>query len=350
MQIIRKDAALTPTGSPDDMPGTFRVILSAPTLDRDGETLEAKDWEMPLPEHITFDADHGMTVATTVGSGVPSIEEATGNLIVDGTYSSLPRAQEVRTLVKEGHIRTTSVAFMTKASSAKGAAKGAKVRELLNGAFVAVPSNREALVLESKSTKAGARNSKSDSDLIQQLHDISIELGASPDVAAAADDAKAAKAAKRYGTKAVAGSVEAIQDRVRDALQDAYPGAWVWLRATVPDGSGGGTVVYAVEDPDTYDEDLYQQAYTDDGSVVALTGERSAVDLMEVIKPDADEESAGNADEGAAPAPAAAAPAAAAAAKAAPTEEEAAEIQVRASRIRIRQMQTIAASTNPKGD
>src|SRR4051794_27687598 len=112
MNIIRKDATITPTGGDDDFPGTFEVVLSAPTLDRDGDTLMPEDWKRPLPDHITFDSDHGMSVATTVGSGVPTLNDA-GELVVSGTFSSLPRAQEVRTLVKEGHIRTTSVAFMT---------------------------------------------------------------------------------------------------------------------------------------------------------------------------------------------------------------------------------------------
>jgi hypothetical protein len=31
MNIIRKDATITPTGGDDDFPGTFEVVLSAPT-------------------------------------------------------------------------------------------------------------------------------------------------------------------------------------------------------------------------------------------------------------------------------------------------------------------------------
>jgi hypothetical protein len=169
MDVIHKDATITPTGVEGDMPGTFEVILSAPTLDRDGDTLATDGWKTPLPEHITFDSDHGMSVATTVGSGVPSIDEKTGNLVVSGTYSSLARAQEVRTLVNEGHIRTTSVAFMSEKSTKDG--KSVIQRELLNGAFVAIPSNREALVLSSKAAKSGARNSAADMSHVQGIHD-----------------------------------------------------------------------------------------------------------------------------------------------------------------------------------
>ena len=171
MKIEHKDATITPTGADEDFPGTFEVILSAPTLDRDGDTLQSDEWKMPLPDRITFDSDHGMSVATTVGSGVPSINDA-GQLVVTGTFSSLPRAQETRTLVKEGHITTTSVAFMTLPKTSKDAKPQ---RELLNGAFVAIPSNREALVL---SSKAGARNSKSDAASVQAIHDAAFGLGA----------------------------------------------------------------------------------------------------------------------------------------------------------------------------
>lgn len=150
MNIVTKAAASIAPASDDadTETGAFDVILSAQTLDRDGDVLSKDEWKMPLPDHIVFDTDHGMSVATTVGSGAPFINDD-GDLQVRGTYSSIPRAQEVRTLVKEGHIRTTSVAFMTtKTAKSNG---GKAERELLNGAFVAIPSNRDAKVLSSKS-------------------------------------------------------------------------------------------------------------------------------------------------------------------------------------------------------
>lgn len=163
----------------DDPNGTFEVVLSAPTLDRDGEVIDAKAFE-PLPDHITFDIDHGMSVVTTVGSGVPSYDDQ-GRLVVRGTFSSIPRAQEVRTLVTEGHIRTTSVAFMdaTREQGKDGKAHITRA-EILNGAFVPIPSNREAVVLSAKaySEKVGARNSSEDSARLQQMHDLTVETGA----------------------------------------------------------------------------------------------------------------------------------------------------------------------------
>ena len=325
MNIIRKDAAIASTGSADDFPGTFEVILSAPTLDRDGDTLKSDEWVMPLPEHITFDSDHGMSVATTVGSGVPRIDEATGNLIVAGTYSSLPRAQEVRTLVNEGHIRTTSVAFMS-IKSAKSA--GAK-RELLNGAFVAIPSTREAVVLSSKSAthKVGARNSTADSELIQAILDAALALGGT---------LPAEKALQNRPTlKTLAGSLEAVQERAREAVRDANPGMWVWLRGTIPDADGGGTLVFEVEDPDTYETELYRQSYTDDGLTITLQGERSTVGVTEVLTPDPERSESAESPDGDDETPATGASAPVAGVRSAPSgDEEDAELQVRAARIR----------------
>jgi hypothetical protein len=301
MNITRKDATITSTGTDEDFPGTFEVILSAPTEDRDGDTLLPDEWKQPLPEHITFDMDHGMSVATTIGSGVPSLNEK-GELVVAGTYSSLPRAQEVRTLVNEGHINTTSVAFMTLPKTHKDAAP---LRELLNGAFVAVPSNREALVLSSKGVKTGARNSASDAEHIQAIHDHAIALGATADT-------KTFHA--RPEVKSVVGSLEAIQDRASDALNDAYgKGAWVWLRATLPD-----KLVFQISTEDSSETETYQQDYTDDGSVITLTGERTPVDVAEIVTSDPDEDAA---DAAAGGVTAAAADAAAAVAKTAAVED-----------------------------
>lgn len=179
--VVQKDAiaAITPGDDDEGSPnGSFHIILSTAAKDRDGEQLQPGEWEQPLPGHITMDMDHGMSVATTVGSGVPTLED--GQLHVRGTYASIPRAQEVRALVGEGHIKTTSVAFLRKTTSD---AKGAKTtrRELLNGAFVAVPANPEALVLASKAAaaaKEGRRNSATDHASIQGIHDYASALGA----------------------------------------------------------------------------------------------------------------------------------------------------------------------------
>ncbi|MGW5720783.1 hypothetical protein ACWEVP_31740 [Amycolatopsis sp. NPDC003865] len=190
--LILKDAvaSIEPGDDDTDSPnGTFDVILSAPVKDRDGETVKPDEWE-PLPDHITFDIDHGMSVASTVGSGKPTLDKD-GNLRVSGTYASTQLAQDTRALVKEGHIRTTSVAFLRKSDKDS---KGNTVvrRELLNGAFVAIPANPAALVLSSKAAtlKIGARNNAKDKGAIQAIHDHAESLGASCSGSGKSDDGK----------------------------------------------------------------------------------------------------------------------------------------------------------------
>jgi HK97 family phage prohead protease len=133
--------------------GSFEAILSVPTVDRDKEVLDPGAF-MPLPDHITIDIDHAMTVEKTVGSGRPFYDGPV--LKFEGTYASHPLAQMVRSLVDEGHIRTMSVAYMNshyEIDENDGLAHLRKA-ELLNAGIVGIPSNREALITASKSLAA----------------------------------------------------------------------------------------------------------------------------------------------------------------------------------------------------
>jgi hypothetical protein len=239
-EVIRKAVAQIQPGVDDaESPhGTFEVILSDATLDRDGESLDPSEWITPLPDHITFDIDHSMNVAGTVGSGQPRIGDD-GKMYVAGSYSSRPLAQEVRALVNEGHIRTTSVAFLRRKDQKSGQTK----RELLNGAFVAVPANPSAVILASKAfdpdhevppvdvagdkdpiayrTKAGARNSTSDASRLQQIHDLSVDNGAmcaAPDGKAVSAPADEAETEDETPEQAIA-SVDAVIDQAIALLQ-----------------------------------------------------------------------------------------------------------------------------------
>jgi predicted metal-binding transcription factor (methanogenesis marker protein 9) len=124
--------------------GGFTAVLSTPSLDRDGDRLARQEWQEPLPESVPLDADHGMSVATTIGSFRPYFEG--DQLMMEARFSSIDRAQEVRTLVKEKHINRVSVAFLTD----KTKKSGEPCRELLNAGIVAIPSNRDAVILDSK--------------------------------------------------------------------------------------------------------------------------------------------------------------------------------------------------------
>jgi hypothetical protein len=286
MDIVTKDFAVVDAGESDEHPnGAFHVILSAPTHDRDGEIVDSKAFD-PLPEHISFDTDHSMTCDSVVGSGVPMYAED-GTLQVKGGYCSDDRSQVIRQKVKDGHIRTTSVTFMAaeRVTDTKGVPHVVKA-EILNGTFTPVPANRESVVLSAKSivahavaAKAGARSASADAAAIQSDHDAMVARGAT---------CAAGKAAPKGEFKSVAGSLEETQDRVRDALNDAYgTDSYVWLRATIP-ADGGGTCVYEIDMTDGSECETYQESYIDDGSEVTLSGDQALVDLTEVITPDAD--------------------------------------------------------------
>lgn len=251
----------------EDPNGEFEVVLSAPTLDRDGEVVDAKAFE-PLPEHITFDIDHGLSTATTVGSGKPFYD---GDLLkVRGTFSSIARAQEVRTLVNEGHIRTTSVAYHRPKTTTKDGVPHITKAELLNGAFVPVPANREALVLSSKDHKAGARNSSKDLEYIQGAHDNLVAAGATCD---------GGKSVRLVRTKTMVGSFEERQEEMSEALRASYPDSW-WIEviATFDD-----RVVYEVHGG-AQDDTQFETPYTWDGDEVTF-GTAAPVDVNEVATP-----------------------------------------------------------------
>lgn len=136
------------SADPEDPAGKFTAVLSAPTVDRDGEIIDARAFE-PLPEHIPIDIDHGMDTRSTVGSGRPYYD---GDLLMfEGRFASTPLGQETRTLVTEGHVRKMSVAFMgaQRYEDEDGIPHVAKA-ELLNAAVVSIPSNREADILAAK--------------------------------------------------------------------------------------------------------------------------------------------------------------------------------------------------------
>lgn len=186
---MNKMIATIKTLGSTDGPGEFEAILSMPTVDRDGEIIDARAFE-PLPARINIDVDHAMTVEKTVGSGVPYYD---GDVLkIKGTFASTQLGQDVRTLVNEGHIDSLSVAYMSAVyeTDQKTGIPHLRRGELLNAGIVGIPANREAIITMSKSyaasavelaeavTKAGARHSTKDLAHIQSAHDALAALGA----------------------------------------------------------------------------------------------------------------------------------------------------------------------------
>lgn len=144
MDFISKAVADIQEADAESPHGGFTAVLSTPSLDRDGDRLHRQEWVEPLPERLPLDVDHGMSVADTIGSFRPYFDG--DRLMMQATFASTPRAQEVRTLIKEGHINTVSVAFLTDKNQKDGSPR----REILNAGVVACPSNRDAVILDSK--------------------------------------------------------------------------------------------------------------------------------------------------------------------------------------------------------
>lgn len=249
--------------------GEFEVILSAETVDRDGEIIDAKAFE-PLPESVPFHAFHDFH--DPIGRAVPFYD---GDVLkARGVFASTARAQEIRTLVTEGVIGHTSVGFMAavrqdgKDSDAPHITKG----ELLEGSFVSVPSNREAAVLMAKefdsAAKSGARNSSKDSERLQSIHDLAVDNGATCE--AAPQPAKCASGPivrKAHGMTA-----NTLRDALDRAVQDAYGSddAWAWVRDYADDW-----VVYEIGADGGYS--LYRESYSVSDATVTLAGSATEV-------------------------------------------------------------------------
>jgi HK97 family phage prohead protease len=223
MQTTKKTFAIgeVKAAESENPSGEFEVILSAETLDRDGEIIDAKAFE-PLPESIPFHAFHDFH--DPIGRGVPFYD---GDILkARGTFASTPRAQEIRTLVSEGVIGHTSVGFMAATRKGKGddATPHVTSGELLEGSFVSVPSNRDAAVLAAKEfeSKAGARNSAKDSERIQSIHDLAVSNGATCDTDQAhqvsTEEAPVTPAKEAGKSPASADVVAAFRIRGRAAL------------------------------------------------------------------------------------------------------------------------------------
>lgn len=193
--------------------GEFEVILSAETVDRDGEVIDSGAFE-PLPESIPFHAFHDFH--DPIGRAVPFYED--GVLKARGFFASTPRAQEIRSLVAEGVIGHTSVGFMAATRKDGDDVPHVTSGELLEGSFVSIPSNREAAVLMAKEfhEKAGTRTTKA--ERLQTIHDLAVANGAT---CAATNEATTAPATpdEESGKSPASNVVEAHRLMARAYLQ-----------------------------------------------------------------------------------------------------------------------------------
>lgn len=164
----------------DEGTGEFEAILSAPTLDRDGEIIDPGAFE-PLPKSIPVHVDHRFETEAVVGRAEPFYD---GDMLkVRGKFTNTARGQEVRTLVADGFVDSMSVGFMAAERDSKDGATHVTRAELIEASFVSIPANRDALVLSAKEydEKVGRRNSERDLQNLQAIHDTTVQLGAACD-------------------------------------------------------------------------------------------------------------------------------------------------------------------------
>lgn len=240
-EVYQKALATIEDSAPDDKPhGGFIAVLSTPSLDRDGDRLLREEWVEPLPERLPLDIDHGMNVADTVGSFRPYFEGDV--LMMDATFASTPKAQEVRTLVQEGHIGTVSVAFMTDKSQKDGQPK----RELLNAGIVGIPSNRDAVILASKACSAlkDALSDATEGDVPEEIKAAVLEaLG--PTIG---DEKSVGDAEKKAG----AVYIDILPRIDEEAFIKAVADVLVKAGATASGVGGDGALVQAIHDASSH--------------------------------------------------------------------------------------------------
>ena len=136
-------AALTKISLKEDTgSGTFEVIASTQSVDRQGEVILLEGWDLKNYMNnpvILFGHDYW---SLPIGKATDvSIEN--GQLIVKGVFASTEFAQEVRKLYDEGILKTVSVGFIPMERQGNVITKA----ELLELSFVPVPANPDALSL-----------------------------------------------------------------------------------------------------------------------------------------------------------------------------------------------------------
>lgn len=127
--------------------GTFRVIASDETKDRDGDIITLDGWEIEnyLKNPVIL-ANHTYSIENIIGKAT-KIYAKDNQIIVEGVFSkSNPLGILAQRLYEEGMLKTVSVGFIGKEREGEKITK----KELLELSFVAVPANPSAVSLDGK--------------------------------------------------------------------------------------------------------------------------------------------------------------------------------------------------------
>lgn len=187
--------------------GSFEAILSTSALDRDGEIIDPYAFD-PLPSSLPIFVDHAQwDTKSLVGRAVPSYD-GQGRLVLRGFYGSDPFSQEIRQKVMDGLLDSMSVGFHNATRVVVAGVPHITKGEALEGSFVGVPANPEALVTAAKSAPGAdgetmtAEDTKSTetaetvaAPVVEAPADVSIALGVITEVMAEAAGIEAELAA-----------------------------------------------------------------------------------------------------------------------------------------------------------
>jgi len=180
---------------------TIRFIATAPTLDRDLETIDTGSLHIPVkpkgwkyardltPEDVVdvpFLIDHELSIEKQIGSIRQMYFNADGELECVGGLSSLARAQEVHTLAQEGHLGNSISGTFDYSTGHWGENEVIYDAELIELSVVFKGANRNARILEvSKSLlkeKSMADKAKETPEMVKARADLEAATKAFEDV------------------------------------------------------------------------------------------------------------------------------------------------------------------------
>lgn len=146
----------------------YEFIASTSSVDRQGDSIDQNGWELDnfkANPVILFAHDYG---ALPIGKCIEIIKNE-AKLIIKMVFASEeanPKAQQIKRLVDEGILNTTSVGFIQKERNGNIITR----QELLEVSIVPVPANQDALRLAFKSM---------DDSLVKEIEDaIAVEIEA----------------------------------------------------------------------------------------------------------------------------------------------------------------------------
>ena len=137
--------------------GGFVAVASTASVDRDGEVILPGAFN-PLPASLPVHINHTANVRDLVARARPYYEG--GRLMIEARFASTSAAQDARTLVTEGILDSVSVVFFAAKKEQRAGVPTIVSGELLAVDLVTIPSNRDALVMSSRSFRAHAATAR----------------------------------------------------------------------------------------------------------------------------------------------------------------------------------------------